>query len=633
MIRLSFGILCLLICAPVAAGAQSAPAQPAPTIQANANLVVVDVVATDAEHHPVRNLAQTDFTVLENGQPQTIKNFEAHSAAESNAPLPALPKLPAGVFTNLTNAPATGALNVLLLDTLNTPMTDQAAVRAEMLAYLKEAHPGTRMAVFGLTTRLILLEGFTTDPEVLRAALNAKKAVPKGSVAMTDAVNGDNAGAEDPIMDTEEEMIRGILGNDPTADEILANLQQFEAEVQTNQTLLRARVTLDALNVLARYLGGLPGRKNLIWFSGSFPINILPDPDLESPPDIAGVAAKRTQTNMNLGDPFSVVGSAADEFRETTELLARSQVAVYPIDARGTMTAPMLDASNSSQSYVGSPGSFARDSVKFFQQTSDEQGTMKLMAQATGGEAFANTNDLKSAVAKAIAAGSNYYTLTYTPTDEEWKGDFRKIKVEVARPGVTLVYRRGYYADDPNRPLRRNEPAIASAGQPPAYSAIRAAMVRGGPDPTEITFAASVRPSEAQTETAAAPGNQVAEKTQGPFQRYTVVMSVDAHNLDCPAKPDGARTCSLDGVILVYDADGALLNSAVGAIRAEVPADRYQALLKNGLRFKQEISVPTNGETFLRIGVHDLTSNRVGAVELPVSAVSKLPPIASTGQK
>ena len=60
---------------------------------------------------------------------------------------------------------------------------------------------------------------------------------------------------------------------------ILANLQQFEAEQQSFQLQLRARYTLDALNQLARYMSALPGRKNLIWFSGSFPVNILPDAD------------------------------------------------------------------------------------------------------------------------------------------------------------------------------------------------------------------------------------------------------------------------------------------------------------------------------------------------------------------
>ncbi len=606
------------LCAPALAAGQSSPAQatpapqPASTIQANANLVVVDVVVTDAQHNPVHKLSAADFTVLESGHAQTIKTFEEHVSNPAASQLPPLPKLPPGTFTNYSVAPLNGALNVLLLDTLNTPMSAQLVVRGEMLKYLKEARPGTHMAIFGLTTRLILLQGFTSDPELLRAVLNGKKGLPKGSVAMDDVVNGDNPGADDPMMDTLQDA-PPALGNDPGYASMIADFQQFEAEMQSFQLQLRARMTLDAFNQLGRYLSALPGRKNLIWFSGSFPINILPDGDLQN--------------------PFSVVASAADEFRETTELLSRSQVAVYPIDARGVITTPMLSAANSGNTYGANPSAFAKDNETFFQNTAGEHGTMDAMAEATGGRAFVNTNGLKEAVEKAIDAGSNYYTLTYTPTNQKWNGDYRKIHIDTARQGLTLAYRRGYFADDPNVPPKRGEPASATPGQAPAYSAIRNAMMRGGPDPTEIIFAASVRPSVSGSEPDVAPGNKAAAKTKGPYQRYTVQFGVDAHDIDCPATADGVHHCELEFVIIVYDVDGTLLNSMGGGIRANIPAENYAVIRQTGMRFHQDISVPVKGESFLRIGVHDETTNKVGAVELPVAAVSKLPPLAATGPK
>lgn len=603
---------CLFFTPALAAGHSTTP-QPASTIQANTNLVVVDVVVTDAHHNPVHKLAKSDFTVLESGAAQTIKTFEEHTAVEAVAPLPPPLKLPPGTFTNFTNAPENGALNVLLLDTLNTPMTAQIDVRNQMLKYLKEAHPGVRMAVFGLTTRLVLLQGFTSDPELLRAVLNGKKGLPKGSVLMADQLNGDNPGADDPMMDAAED----ALGNDPSAAQVLANLQQFEAETQSFQLQLRARMTLDALNQLGRYLSNLPGRKNVIWFSGSFPINILPDGDLDN--------------------PFSVVASAADEFRETTELLSRGQVAVYPIDARGLVPTPMMNASNSGRKYVRNPNAFAKDNQTFFQQNAEEHSTMQLMAEATGGEAYMNTNGLKEAVEKAVATGSNYYTLTYTPTNQKWNGGYRKIQVKVAPKSLTLAYRRGYFADDPNAPQRRGETVAATAtsqnGETAAYSAMRAAMVRGGPDPTQIIFFAGVKPSVSVAEPNVAPGNRATTKAKGPYQRYTVLLSIDAHDLDCPANSDASRHCEIDDAIFVYDADGTLLNSSGGGIDSNIHADQFASMLHTGIRFHQDISVPAKGECFLRIGVHDETSNRVGAVELPIAAVSKLPPLATAGSK
>jgi len=123
----------------------------------------------DRQQNPVHQLGASDFTVLEDGKPQTIKIFEEH-AMSAVAPLPPAPRLEPGTFTNYSPVPANGALDILLFDELNTPMTAQAAVRNQVLKFLKEAPPGTHMAIFSLTTELKLLQGFTSDPEVLPRA-------------------------------------------------------------------------------------------------------------------------------------------------------------------------------------------------------------------------------------------------------------------------------------------------------------------------------------------------------------------------------------------------------------------------------------------------------------------------------
>ncbi|MEO6982806.1 MAG: VWA domain-containing protein, partial [Edaphobacter sp.] len=285
----------LLFCLALSAASSSAqstgpqpPQQSAsavPTIQAKAQLVIVDVVVTDSHQNSIHHLKPTDFTVLEGNQPQQIKYFEEHAALspEEAGRLSPIPKMPPGVFTNFSPAPANGPINILLLDTLNTPMTDQSFVRDQLRKYLKSAPPGAPIAIFGLTTRLLLLQGFTSDPELLKSAIDMKK--PKASPLLDDAVSG--GGGPQPLSETFESM-----GSSPGAD-MIANLQQFEAQQQSFQLQLRAKYTLDAMNQLARYLSAFPGRKNLIWFSGSFPISILPDGDIQ--------------------DPFAVVASSEDE--------------------------------------------------------------------------------------------------------------------------------------------------------------------------------------------------------------------------------------------------------------------------------------------------------------------------------
>ena len=596
--------LCALILSPLFAAAQSAPAtpaqpQPQTTIHANTDLVVVDVTVSDGQN-PVHHLTAADFAVTEDGKPQTLNVFEEHTAGPPPPLLPE-PKFAPGMFSNFSSTPQTGALNILLFDKLNTPQVAQMEVRNQVLKFLKEAPRGTRMAIFSLTTDLKLLQGFTTNPELLRALVEGKKGNPGASPLMNDAVQGDAPGADDPMMDA----ATAALGNDPSAAMILANLQQFEAEQQSFQLQLRARYTLDALNQLARYMSNLPGRKNLIWFSGSFPINILPDPDLEN--------------------PFAIVASAEDEFRETVDLLSRSEVTVYPIDARGLMTEPMMNASNSGSSSMRTPGGFAKSSAKFFQQTADEHGTMNAMAQATGGKAFENTNDLARAVGQAINAGSNYYTVAYAPTNRDWNGAYRKIQVKVDKPGVTLAYRRGYYADDPVGKTHQNQ-AQNSASDPRKYSAIRSAMLHGGPDPTQFIFVADVRPSTTETETALAQGNQASNKIEGPYRQYTVTFLANPKQVNWSVSVDGVHHCVLEFLTFVYDSDGKLINMQTNGIGAGIAADKFDSALKTNIGYTQQISVPAKGEYYLRLGMHDGNSDHVGALEVPVAVVAKLPP-------
>jgi VWFA-related protein len=575
--------------------------------------VVVDVTVNDSRQHPVRHLAPSDFTVLEDGHPQTVKIFEEHTASEA-ATSPPTPKVEPGTFTNYSPVPANGALDILLFDKLNTPVTAQADVRNQVLKFLKEAPPGRPIAIFSLTTELKLLQGFTSDPEVLRALVAGKKANPGASPLINRPVDVDIPGAGESALANAKE----VLDNVPPAEkatgaEVRANLQQFEAEVTSFQLQLRARYTLDALNLLARYLSNLPGRKNLIWFSGSFPISILPDPGLK--------------------DPFAVVASAGDEFRETADLFVRSQVAVYPIDARGLMVGPMMGASNSSITIPqNSGGIFAvtQNLDRINQQTAGEHSTMEQMARDTGGKAFENKNDLKAAIEKAIEAGSNYYTVAYSPTNHDWNGRYRKIQVKVDRPGVTLAYRRGYYADELVEGKHQKEERQGMPDGAP-YSAIRAAMQWGAPDPTEIIFSANVRPSTADSEAALSPGNQADGKVSGPFRRYTVQFIINPSQLGCVVMPDGSHHCTLEFRTFVYDAAGALVNLQANVLSGDIPAAKYADLFHRSLGYFQQISVPVKGEYFLRIGVRDSTNDRVGALELPVAAVAGLKPLDAPG--
>lgn len=606
-----------------AAASQSSQSSPSPnlpgtagtiqtrTIQTRTNLVVVDVVVTDRSGKNVHGLQQTDFAVTEKGVPQQIRSFEEHTApAQPPVPEP-MPELPPGTFTNFSPAPQTAALNILLFDSLNTPLKDQSFVRQQLLEYIRTAPAGNRIALFGLTTHLIYLQGFTSDPGLLKAAID-KRSMRASQLLDNPANGGPGTQLSDTIGGAEASSHGGIGAT-------VANLKQFEAESASFQIQLRSRYTLDAMNVLARYLSGFPGRKNLIWFSGSFPLSILPDGDLI--------------------DPFAAMADMSAEFRDTATLLTRSQVAVYPVDARGLFNAPMYDASERG---TASPQAFSQQLNKFNQQTALEHLTMRQMAEQTGGRAFVNTNGLKQAVETAITTGANFYTITYSPKDTNWNGGYRKIGLKLegrfAPSNLSLAYRRGYFAVDPNPPTQPRRVLTAGGGTlpaPPSPTAMRAAMLRGAPDPTQIIFKARVLPvvpgsaPPQDAPDADTRSNSDPKLAHGPWRSYAVDIAAIPGQLLVSHSANGDLSGTAEFVVHCYDSEGTLITATSKAVRLDLAAEKVQQFLHSGVPMHLVISVPAKGEYFLRIGVHDLVEDHVGALELPLSAIKNLPPGAS----
>jgi VWFA-related protein len=600
-------------CRPQTFGSQqqsaSQPTSPAYTLHTRTNLVIEDIVVTDGNHNPVHNLKANDFTVIEDGRPQHIRSFEEHTAGSNTLSRQvAMPKVAPGIFTNFSPAPQNGPVNILLLDTLNTPLQDQFFVRSQLLDYLKKASPGTQIAIFGLSNRLSILQGFTSNLEILKTALTSKRT--KASSLLDDPVGGGGGGVN---ANSVSDALRALGGvNDPNMEQMIANVQQFEAQTGSFQLQLRARYTLDALNELARYLVGIPGRKNLIWFSGSFPVNVMPN-------------------GGDAQDPFAAAGNAEAEFRETTDLLARSQVAVYPIDARGLATSPVYSTANSGAKYARSPQAAGKDELKFAQQSAQENQTMQQMAADTGGQAFVNTNGLSEAVAKAVEAGSNYYTFTYSPTNLDWDGKFRKVEIEVRDKRFALSYRRGYYGDDPESPPKATEVTPMAVPQQ-GTTTVERVMMRGAPTPTQILFTTRVLPTSGTTEAKVADGNSLTPegaKLKGAFRRYAIDFAVDQRSLTFTQSPDGLHHGFVEILTAVYDQNGTLINRTGNNVHADLSAANFARFLQTPLSFNQEISVPENGEYFLRIAVHDLQTDRAGAVEVPVNAVKNLLPLAT----
>jgi len=575
--------------------------------------VRVDVVVTDAEGRPVGGLQAGDFQVAEEGKQQSVRQFEWHNGESDTNSVPLLPPLPAGTFMNLPTATERGPLTVLFYDVLNTPVNDQLNARALMVQFLKN-NKGRRLAIFVLGEQLHIVQGFTSDTSLLARALNAIKpartslaadtllsargpsqSLVPGPPAPSPPNNGRPGGGSG--------VSQGMSGSMPDPEQVFSQMMEND-EANRASFLLDRRVelTLDAMKQIGRYLSGFEGRKNLIWYSGSFPAGVLPDP------------VKRA----GVQEPGSIVRDDAtrnytDRLRAATDQLTTAEVAVYPVDARGLSGVPI-------------------------NQFAGETGTMDLLAEQTGGRAFYNTNALEQALEMAAADGSSYYSLLYAPTNPKYDGSIRHIKVVLAKSGYRVAYRRTYFADalDVKRsgmkPVQESDPEVEALpsdenfGAPLTHELIFAAHVEtvGGPAAATEQQLAALQPYREAM--AKAEHRKHPPRTAPPaMQRYAIVYAVLAKLLDMPVSADGAYHSDLSFALIPYDEDGGALWGTKTKLQDSIPQSRIAQIRSDGFRAAQSFFVPVD-TAVLRLAVRDGHSGKSGTMEvrLPLGPVAAL---------
>ncbi|HEY1525957.1 MAG TPA: VWA domain-containing protein, partial [Candidatus Angelobacter sp.] len=276
----------------------SGTSQSPTTLRTNTRLVVVDVVATDSRGGFVDDLKADDLKISEEGNAQKISSFSFHSPGKTNTVVAS--PLPVNV---VTNAPAfqSSSLNVMLLDTLNGDFGEQAYVKDQLQKYLSQAKLAHPIALFAMENHLVMLHDFTTDAAALKSSV--EKFRPPARF-----INGETATSRASAFTT------------------FGDFHTSERDIAT---------TLNQLNALAKTLAGYPGRKNLIWLSEGFPINLFPDNTMKtsstSCTDAAcsGGLARAAQEGTGQGD----YKDYAFLIKKVSDALMNAQVAVYVVDA------------------------------------------------------------------------------------------------------------------------------------------------------------------------------------------------------------------------------------------------------------------------------------------------------------
>lgn len=609
--RLKRGVAALsltLFCCVAATAQQQAASQASPTpsasvqnkttIKTKVREVVLDVVVADHKNHPVAGIRQEEFSVFEDGKSQRIISFEAHRRATEASKLDSLrspmPVLPPNTFLSASTERESFPLNVLLYDVLNTPIEDQFYARKEMIKFLQDRPRGSRFAIFVLSDKLHLLQGFTDDEDLLVSSLSRKEAT---AVTALSPPGADAATLSEHLSDS------GFL-RDP--GNLIDRMDRIDSMAESYFLAQRIEKTIGAFLEISRFLGGWSGRKNLIWLSGGFPAGVLP----------GGEAL----------DPFAAVVNYSPEIHEAVDRMTLSQVAVYPVDIRGLMVNPLFSAASARR--FRTPDAFARAGTKFFLELAADHATMNELAQGSGGHAFYNTNGLKDAVATAVEDGANYYTLSYSPTNKNFDGRLRKIRLTLGRKHHILSYRRSYFGDDEDKLLEK-------AAETP-FAHIEGTMQRGAPLAHEIVFELHV--TAEGTPTAATP-EQARELSQFAafasrkkwndvqIQRYFFDYWVPVEQLSLAAGSEGARQSNLEFLAVAYDTDGTPLCGQLSGSDQTISAERFEKIRRTAFHTRQALDVPTQA-TWLRVAVRDPAENRVGTVEvrLPLRPEEHEPP-------
>lgn len=569
-------------------------------------MVVVDVVATDNKDFPIKDLKVDDFTVQEEGQAQAVRAFSFHqteqepASAMSQSSAGPSPKLPLGYFSNEPRYKSNGALNILLLDALNSTLPNQATMRDAMIKLMEKLPAGQPMAIYLLGNKLTLVQDFTSDPEVLKKAIAGVKR--QGSKLLDNAA-GTTRMDEMPVGSVlfDAMMDPPSIRGKPMmkAPWIRAKLDDFREQQISGQADFRVRLSLDALNSLARALTGYPDRKNLIWISETFPFTIVIDTKASPGDRRLARTDQIAGTTMNTAS-FRNGRDFSGEIALTGNLLSDAQVAIYPINVEGLSGNTDFGVGNDPNP-IGKPAimksTLDDEAGKNMNREAEgrmvSRSTMNDLAEKTGGKAYYNTNNIEGAVRRSVEDGSTYYTLGYYPENKIWDGKFRRITIKVARPGVKLHYRAGYYAVEPE--------SYAKLDQAEKTNELAKAMSLDFPASTALLFQAMVVPPSSAT------GNKV-----------VVNYAVNPRGLTFDLGNDGLQHASVDCAVIVYSANGEAVKSLSNTMIAALKPEEYQRVQQKSFPCRQTFDLAP-GEYLFRLGVRDGHTGTLGTLNAPVT--------------
>jgi VWFA-related protein len=504
-------------------------------------LVIVNLSVQDRNGNPVEGLKASDFTVAEDGRPQQIKVFEYQRVEDAALPPLALKTreaqsaaapAPAGLPVTTRIAPAKAGevkykdrrLMVLFFDQAGMPVADQIRAQQAAMKFLNtQITQSDLVAVMTYSTDLNVLQDFTDDRDRLAKAI---RGLAVGETGMSEGSSG---------AESEED-----TGAAYTQDESEFNIFNTDRK-------------LAALESAAKMLASLPEKKALVYF-----------------------ASGMTRTGIDN----------QAQLRATVNAAIRSNVAFYPVDARGLVAGgPLGDATQGSP---GGQGMYSGGSQRAAQSSfQGQQETLYTLAADTGGKAMLDTNDLSQGIVQAQKAISSYYILGYYSTNTALDGRFRRIKVQVNKNlAAKLDYRSGYFASKEFKQFSSSD----------RERHLQEALMLGDPV-TDLSLALEVNYFRLARD------------------RYFVPVSLKIPGSDVElARKGGAESTRLDFIGQVRDAKGMLQGTVRDEITVKLKGESVGQLPKRNLEYDTGFTLQPGAYT-LKFLARENETGKMGTFE------------------
>jgi VWFA-related protein len=381
------------------------------------NVVNVEVFVTDKQGEPVTGLTKDDFEVFEDGSPVAITNFFTVEDGHPVLPEPetvAAAALP--VDSNLPQAVDAMAMPeeqklylVVYVDNYNIRPFNRNRVFRRLREFLSEQlSQGDQVMLVSYDRELHYRHPFTSSPDLIARALFELEDV------TGHAIHADSERSE---------MLRAIAEAE--------NLGDVEYRVRTYAESMYNDLsfTVDAMSNLIDSLAGLPGRKALVYVSDGLPATCAEDMYTALNRVFHDTTVMATAQEFNANRLFERLAANANENRVT----------YYTIDAAGLR----IPGGSSAEMATANEANLATfvDSVYI----NNLQAPLRRLAEATGGQAILNTNDVGDGLKKVGRDFHTYYSLGYIPAHS---GDGRyygiEVKLKEKQRGITVRHREGY---------------------------------------------------------------------------------------------------------------------------------------------------------------------------------------------